>query len=143
MVRKEKLFDIFRRYNIGLAYLFGSQKDKGYEFLQEKDVVPDRNSDLDIGIYLKEMPVNMYEFYGNLYLELSDLFEPFDIDIVIINEVDYLMKFEIIKGYRIYSEDEAYADDFEEVIMKFAEDVYFKQKLYEKDFLERLKNGII
>ncbi len=70
-------------------------------------------------------------------------FEPFNIDIVILNEVDYLMKFEIIKGYRIYAEDEKNADDYEEIVMKFAEDVAFKQKMFEKDFLERLKDGIL
>lgn len=106
-----------------------------------ESVTPDMSSDLDIGLHLVDLPKNMFDFYGNLYSELSDVFEPFDIDIVFLNEVDYLMKFEIISGHRIYAQDEDFADEYEEKVMKFAEDINFKQKLFEKDFLEALRDN--
>ncbi|MGB9682168.1 MAG: hypothetical protein ACP5RW_00645 [bacterium] len=65
----------------------------------------------------------MYRFYGDLYYELSEVFEPFNIDIVFLNKVNYLMKYEIICGYRIYTEDE-------EIVVKIASDLAFKQKLF-------------
>jgi len=55
--------------------------------------------------------------------------------------VDYLIKYEIISGHRIYAEDGDFADEYEERVMKFAEDINFKQKLFEKDFLEALRDG--
>lgn len=137
----DKLKEIFKRYNVDIAYLFGSQKDKGFEFLEGKKVDIDLNSDLDIGVHVKEMPDKILDFYGGLYYELSSIFEPFKIDLVILNEVDYIMKYEIINGYRIYAENEEMADEYEELVMKFAEDVYFKYKLSEKDFFEALRDG--
>ncbi len=71
---KESLVQIFKKYNIDIVYLFGSQKDKGYAYLIGEKVVPDENSDLDIGVHLKEMPQNMFEYYGSLYAELSSFF---------------------------------------------------------------------
>lgn len=137
----EKLVEIFKKYGVDIVYLFGSQKDEGMRFLRGEEVKPDINSDLDIGIHVKEMSKNMFDFYGGLYSELSSIFEPFDIDIALLNEVDYIMKYEIISGYRIYAEDEDFADEYEEMVMKFAEDISFKQRLFENDFLEALKDG--
>lgn len=137
----EKLIEVFKKYGVDIAYLFGSQKDKGLRFLKGEEVKPNTNSDLDIGIHVKELPKNMFDFYGGLYSELSSIFEPFEIDIVLLNEVDYIIKYEIITGYRIYAENEDFADEYEEIIIKFAEDINFKQKLFEDDFLEALKDG--
>ncbi|HHV80166.1 TPA: hypothetical protein GXX44_00600 [bacterium] len=137
----DKLKGIFQKYGISIAYFFGSQKDLGLNYLSGEKVNPDPDSDLDIGLYLKSLPKNMFDFYGSLYSELSDIFEHFHIDVVFLNEVDYLIKYEIISGHRIYAEDEDFADEYEERVMKFAEDINFKQKLFEKDFLEALRDG--
>lgn len=137
----ERLVDIFKRYGISIAYLFGSQKDVGLNYLLGKEVRISETSDLDIGLLLKSYPSDMYRFYGDLYYELSMVLEPFEVDITFLNEVDYLMKYEIITGYRIYAEDETFVDEYEEIVMKIASDLAFKQRLFEKDFLEAIENG--
>jgi len=137
----ERLGEILKKYGIVIAYIFGSQKDTGLNYLLGKKVEVDETSDLDIGLLLKSLPSNMYRFYGDLYYELLEVFEPFNIDIVFLNEVNYLMKYEIICGHRIYTEDEESADEYEEIVMKIASDLAFKQKLFEEDFLEALENG--
>jgi len=101
----------------------------------------EETSDLDIGILLENPHVNMYKLHGDLYLNLSAIFEPFNIDIIFFREVNFLLKYEIIKGNRIYALDEEYADEYEESVMKFASDLSFKRKMFEKDFLEALGNG--
>ena len=83
----------------------------------------------------------MYKLYGNLYYDLSIIFEPFNIDIVFLHEANSLLKFEIIKGPCIYTLDEKFADEYEENVMKFASDLSFKRKMFEEYFLEALENG--
>jgi len=135
------LNNVFKKYNIVLAYLFGSQKDSGMKYLLDQSVEIEETSDLDIGILLETPPLHLYKFYGNLYYDLSAIFEPFIIDIILLHEVNYLLKYEIIKGNRIYVLDEEFADEYEEKITKFASDLSFKRKMFEKDFYEALENG--
>jgi len=139
--KKNQLAGIFRKNRIALAYLVGSQKDAGLKYLQGKKPIIEETSDLDIGILLKTLPVDMYKFYGNLYYDLSNIFDPFNIDIIFLHEADFLLKFEIIKGHRIYASDEDFVSEYEENVMKFASDLAFKRKMVEEDFLEALKNG--
>lgn len=136
-----QLARVFKKNGIILAYLFGSQKEAGLKYLYEKKVIIEETSDLDIGILLKAPPVNMYKLYGNMYYDLSNIFDPFNIDIVFLHEANFLLKFDIIKGHRIYASDEKFADEYEEKVMKFASDLAFKRKMFEEDFLEALKNG--
>ncbi len=135
------LNNVFKKYNIVLAYLFGSQKDSGMKYLLDQSVEIEETSDLDIGILLETPPLHLYKFYGNLYYDLSAIFEPFIIDIILLHEVNYLLKYEIIKGSRIYVLDEEFVDEYEEKITKFASDLSFKRKMFEKDFYEALENG--
>jgi len=57
------------------------------------------------------------------------------------HEVNPLLQYEIIKGRRIYERDEFSADEFEERIMKMAEDLSFKKKIFDKDIMEAIENG--
>jgi len=137
----DSLNRIFKKYGVLLVYLFGSQKDSGLEYLKRRKVDVEKTSDLDIGILISCAPDDMFKFYGSLYYDLSNVFEPFNIDIVFLHEVNYLLKFEIIKGHRLYTSDEEFADEYEDYVMKTAADLSFKRKMFESDFLEALDNG--
>jgi len=139
--RISNLNKILQKHAVILSYLFGSQKDNGMKYLHGQKIEIDRNSDLDIGILLETPPPHLYRFYGNLYYDLSMLFEPFNVDIVFLHEINSIFKFEIINGHRIYALDEKFADDYEENVMKLASDLFFKRKMFEKDFYEALENG--
>ena len=132
---------VFEKLGVRLAYLFGSQQEKGKQYLEEASEIPPDPSDLDIGLLLKDSPATTYERFGALYFELSKIFAPFKVDIIFLHEVHSLLKFEIIKGFRVYAENEQVADDFEDMVMKFASDLAVKRRIFEPDFMEAIEHG--
>jgi predicted nucleotidyltransferase len=139
--KMNKLKSLCKKHRILLVYLFGTQQDAGLHYLQGQKVVTEKTSDLDVGLLVESPPDSMYEFFGNLYLDLSRLFKPFNVDIVFLHEMDALFKFEIVCGRRIFASDERQADEYEENIQKIASDLSFKRKMFEKDFYESIENG--
>lgn len=139
--KTSRLNTLCEKHKIVLVYLFGTQQDAGFKYLQDQVIAVEKISDLDIGLNVKSPPDRMYEFYGNIYLDLSKLFEPFNVDIIFLHEVDALFKYEIVCGRRIYASDERIADEYEENILKIASDLSFKRKIFEKDFYESIENG--
>ncbi len=138
---KNNIQEIAERYRINLIYLFGSQSDKGRRYLEGEVVELDSFADLDIAIVFEKPPVDAMKSYGNLFKEFSKIFDPFNIDLVFMHELNALFQYEIIKGIRIYEKDEFYADEFEEGIMKRAEDLYFKKRIFDEEVMEAIENG--
>lgn len=50
-----------------------------------------KDSDLDIGVVFEILPDKAFLLYGEIYAELLDIFEPFDIDLVFLQETDSLV----------------------------------------------------
>ncbi len=140
---KKNIIELAERFGCVLIYLFGSQAESGRGFLEGKNLSPDALSDLDIAVALENPPASVLEIYGELYKELSKTFEPFNIDLLFIHEVDPLFQYEIIKGVRIYEKDEDLADEFEEVVIKRAEDLLFKKRIFDRDVMEAIEDGYI
>lgn len=138
---QDKLKGIFEKYGISIAYLFGSQMDAGLLYLRGKDIELEKGSDMDIGVVFHHTPRDIYQVYGGLYAELSKLFKPFNIDIVFMYEVSFIFRFEIIKGHRIFTANEDFADDYEDMVIRIASDLSFKRMMFEPDFYEALKDG--
>lgn len=69
------------------------------------------------------------------------LFDPFEIDLIFLQEVNPLLQLEAIKGVAIYVEDETFQEDYEELVIKKAEDLKFKKREFNKDVLEVRKDG--
>jgi hypothetical protein len=67
----------------------------------------------------------MFEYYGNLYADLSGIFQPFKVDLVFFHEVQALLKYEMIRGQCVYAADRRRTDDDEEMVMKTAEDLAY------------------
>lgn len=137
----ENLTGLFKRYKVKIAYLFGSQKDAGTAFLKGEKYNIEEMSDIDIGVVFYDMPQCIYDVYGELYAQLSNIFEPFNVDLVFLNETDILFQYEAINGNLIYCEDESFCDDYEESIMKKAADIAYKKIAFREDFLEAVKDG--
>lgn len=138
---KKDISNIAEQFGCVLIYLFGSQADKGMRYLEGEDVIPDAFSDLDIAVAFSNPPVEPIEVYGDMYKELSKILVPFNIDLVFMHEVNVLFRYEIIKGLRIYERDEFLADEFEEGIMKQAEDLMSKKRIFDREILEAIENG--
>jgi len=132
---------VLKKNGVVLAYLFGSNQDIGRRFLEGSSEEVYEASDLDVGLLITPSPQTMYENYGNLYLELSRIFAPFEADLVLLHEVHSLLKFEIISGHRIYAEDEQFADDYEDLVAKFASDLAVKRRMFESDFVKAIEDG--
>lgn len=56
-------------------------------------------------------------------------------------EVHTLFQYEIIKGVRVYERDKFVADEIEEEIMKRAEDLFFKKRIFDQEVMEAIECG--
>lgn len=140
-MRKETLKNIAEKFGISLVYLFGSKADEGRRYLEGEEIAPDSYSDLDIAVAFERLPIETVQVYGRLYREMSDLFDPFRIDLIFIHEMNSLFQYEIIKGERIYERDITFADDFEEEVMKRAGDLIYKKRIFDQEVLEAMEHG--
>lgn len=134
---------IARKYGITLVYLFGSEAERGRIYLEKGVVAPRPFSDLDVAVAFEKPPPEPMETYGYLYREIAEIFVPFDVDLLFMQEVNTLFQHEIIKGIRIYAKDEFDADEFEEGILKRSEDLLFKKKMLNLEIMEAVENGYI
>ncbi|PMP66622.1 MAG: hypothetical protein C0190_05255 [Thermodesulfobacterium geofontis] len=140
----EQLKNIAKKYGITLIYLFGSQAKNGVAYLYDRSYRVKKRSDLDIGVVFKNFPINAKEkikIYEELYTDLALLFDPFEIDLIFLQEINPLLQLEAIKGFAIYVEDEIFQEDYEELVMKKAEDLRFKKREFDKEVLEARKDG--
>lgn len=135
------LHQILQKHKVRIAYLFGSQKEKGLLFLKNRSLRPEKGSDLDIGVVFDKVPEDKFNIYGELYADLSDFFEPFNIDLVFLQETDSLFQYEAIKGEIIYYDDETFLEEYEEKVLKKASDLYYKRIEFRKDFFEAVRDG--
>ncbi|HLA00561.1 MAG TPA: nucleotidyltransferase domain-containing protein, partial [Thermodesulfovibrionales bacterium] len=88
-------------------------------------------------------PADAIKTYGILYKEISEIFDPFRVDLIFMHEVDTILQYEILKGIRIFEKDEFSADEFEERIMKKAEDLLFKKRIFDKEIMEAMQDGFV
>jgi uncharacterized protein len=140
MSRKTNLERISKTNRISLIYLFGSQAQKGLALLNGITVEADDNlEDLDIGIVLRdEIPSaeKMPTFYSNLYNQISTLFEPLKLDLVLLQEQHSVFQAEAIYGICIFSESKLIKEEYEENILRRAADF---RPVLEKFYEERLE----
>lgn len=128
-------------HGIALIYLFGSEAETGYKYLLGEEVFPDPLSDLDVAVGFITPPAQPMETYGQLYREFSELFPPFNLDLVFLHEVNPLFQLEIIRGFRIFAREGFDVDRFEEEIMRRSEDLFFKRRLLEREIMEAIEDG--
>jgi len=141
MGKKERLVNILRPHQVKVVYLFGSQKEAGISFLSGKAPKIDEKADLDVGVVFEKLPEDAFNAYGAIYADLSLFFEPFNVDLVFLQETNILFQYEAIRGEIIYYDDEYFLEEYEEYVMKRASDLSFKKIEFEKDFLEAIKDG--
>lgn len=138
----DKIYEICRRYNVALCYVFGSQAETGIAVLQGRQVeVLDPESDIDFAVLFIKPPENRLRVYASLSLELQELVSPFKSDLLFLHEVDHLIQLEAIKGVNIYSISDAFRESYEERVMMFASDELEIFKLNEKDMFEAIEDG--
>jgi predicted nucleotidyltransferase len=132
---------ILQSHEVALAYLFGSQLEAGSAYLEGSSEKIESGRDLDLGVVFLEFPKSPFLVYGDLYADLAPYFEPFALDLVFLQETSYLFQHEAIQGNLIYCKDEQFLDDYEEMVLKRAADLSFKQIAFRRDFFEAIEHG--
>lgn len=137
-----RLKEICRRYGVVLLYIFGSQQEAGLALLAgEKRVPPDQLTDIDVGVVIKDGLPPAYErakLYARLYNELEDLFRPFRLDLVLLQENHSVFQAEAVaRGKCVYAESDELKDEYEMSVLRRAADFrWVLEKFYEEKLLE-------
>ena len=137
---KAELEKLSKKNKLNLIYLYGSQVQKGLAMLNcasAKAVY--YLEDLDIGIVLRdELPVaeRMPAFYSKLYNQISTLFEPLKLDLVLLQEQHSVFQAEAINGTCIYAKSKSIQENYKENILIRAADF---RPVLEKFYEERLE----
>jgi predicted nucleotidyltransferase len=121
---------IFKKSNIILAYLFGSQaKGKAAS-----------GSDFDLAVLFKKSPSDPLALkeIASFSVEIDKLF-PAKLDIVSLNDAPLLLKYEVVAyGKTVYSEDEKKRIAFEVSVIKKYIDEEPVRKLYDRALYKRI-----
>lgn len=144
VARLQALQRTARRFNAQLVYLFGSRADQGLAYLRGEEDAPGRESDpladLDVGVYLGPyLPAraeDRLELYTELWRALQDIFAPFAVDLVLLDETHSVFQAGALAGHCIYAASEGARDDYEERILARAADF---RPVLEAFYRERLE----
>ena len=130
-------------YGILAIYAFGSMAEKVIPLLkgEKPDEIADPLADLDIGVVFYEKPsapAERIKLYGKLYSGLSEVFSPFRLDLVFLQETGVILQFEAINGILLYSDDDDKRLEYEEYVIKFYQDWKPDYDQYIKEVLEAI-----
>ena len=131
--KEAELGRIAKEHGVDLMYLFGSQVADGLKILRGMKVeVLDPLTDLDVGVVTSSPlppPAGRSRLYADLSIALSDIFEPFPLDLVLLEENHSVFQSEVFKGECIYASSEQVREDYEMNVLRRVADF--------KPFLER------
>lgn len=120
----QNLNKLIKEYKIKLIYIFGS-------YAKGKN---DKNSDLDIAVLLEKEydPLDKLRLIG----DLTDIFKRNDIDLVVLNEANPVLRHQVIKyGKLVYREDEDVKVNFEVRVLS----VYMDMEPFRRTQMEYIK----
>ena len=115
-------------HGVTLCYLFVSQSENAWRILLCEEVaIKDPLSDIDVGVVLAEFDScreasALHRVYARLLSPLQDLFSPYAVDLVFLQEHHSVFQMEAIKGRCAYSISDEYRFDYEEAIARRAAD---------------------
>jgi predicted nucleotidyltransferase len=114
---------------VKFAYLFGSAVTKYFN----------KNSDIDIAVYLKDYPVEIKEIIDLKYQIEKKLEFKYDIDLVLLNDADLIISNQIItKGEIIINNEPPFTDRF----IIYHQSMYFDFKFFRKNLEENLTKKV-
>ena len=137
----KRLRDFCQKYNIALVYLFGSQKENSLKILSEEKVdIKDPLADIDVGIVFSqdiESIPDRHKVYSNIYNDFEDLFLPYHLDLVFLQECHSVFQSEALLGICVYSISEEFKDEYEMMVLRRAADFKYVLDKYAEDALEK------
>ena len=137
----KKIRDICQKYNIALVYLFGSQKENSLKLLNgEKVDIKDPLADIDVGIVFSqdiESIPERHKVYSNIYNDFEDLFLPYHLDLVFLQECHSVFQTEALLGICVYSISEEFKDEYEMMVLRRSADFKYVLDKYTEEALEK------
>lgn len=135
-ILREKLMPIFQRYGVTCCYLFGSRA--GHDFY------PD--SDIDLAVIFKNFSTTRHDLAMEIEIQdaFTEILVPMEIDLMFLQKAPVYLKFNVIKnGKVIFSSDEEFRTDFEDVTVRDYLDFKPVLDLYYREMAEAIleKNG--
>ncbi|WP_073345335.1 nucleotidyltransferase domain-containing protein [Caldanaerobius fijiensis] len=138
---QDEFIKICKENDIALAYLFGSQKENALRILKGHVVtIDDPLADIDVGVvFLKNIDEikNRYKLYAKIYNEMEDIFKPYPLDLIFLQENNSIFQWEALKGICVYSISEEFKDEYEMMILRRAADFEYVLNKYTKEVLEK------
>jgi predicted nucleotidyltransferase len=131
MDRQEQLERLCQEHGLLAVYLFGSRADDGLRLLRGETVARE-GSDLDVGIVFRG-PAFDPRLLATLQIEMENLFEPLRVDLVPLQRVDVLFRFNAIEGHRIVTTNSTAADFYELQVMRQAAELLPVQRWIEQE----------
>jgi uncharacterized protein len=120
--RYQAIEQICKKYHVKALYVFGSRGRELFQALQDDNIsLSVSQSDLDFGV-LTHSPFSIDDKV-NLTFELEDLFGGAKVDLFVLQEVDAFLAANIIRGERVYAEDEYLADEYDLFVLRRAGDL--------------------
>lgn len=121
---KSQVREICKRYHIEIMYAFGSRCKELKRCIDGEETIQNTiSSDADIGIKTSKDSYLSVRDKARLMMELEDLFKVDRVDLVILTEADPFLAANIIRGERLYCEDDYIADEYELYILRRAGDL--------------------
>jgi len=128
--RYRALEKIAKKFSVEGIYAFGSAAKEALDWVSGKKEEMDFGfaSDLDIGI--KPQPATKLNVHQKvkLTIALEDLFSAPRVDLVVIPEADPFLAANIIRGERLYVENEYLADEYDLYILRKAGDCAYLER---------------
>lgn len=119
-----RLIEIFKQFHVQIAYAFGSRAHELKECLggnSRMDTIS--QSDIDIGIKVSEHLSFDVHNKVRLAVDIEDLLGVQRVDLVALNEADPFLAANIVRGERIFCEDQFLADEYELYVLRKAGDL--------------------
>lgn len=121
------LTTLCHHYGIHTLYAFGSQAKSVQAWLADETITWQPHSDIDIG-YKSHHPLSL-EQKTRFTLDLEDILNVSRVDLIDIAQADPFLAANIIRGERLYTEDEYLADEYVLYILRRVGDLaYHEQK---------------
>ncbi|MCD6505859.1 hypothetical protein J7M22_04450 [Candidatus Poribacteria bacterium] len=122
--RSERLRKICRDFRVAILYAFGSRAKEVRMWMEGRmERLDPGPSDLDIGI--KPSPGVRLTVYDKVQLAiaLEDFFGVERVDLIVLPEAKPFLAADIIRGERLYVEDEDIADEYDLYVLRRAGDL--------------------
>jgi uncharacterized protein len=119
----EGLEALCSRFGIATLYAFGSRSREALEWKHGRVVELSGESDVDVGVRPESGRAWTIDDKVHMAIALEDLMGCRRVDLVVLPEADPFVAAEIIRGERLYAQDEYAADEYDLYVLRRAGDL--------------------